>query len=40
MHNKTIETLLDIKEIYLEPEIKNYLRGRQILAKYPDANIY
>ncbi len=39
MHNKTIETLLDIKEIYLEPEIKNYLRGRQILARYPDANI-
>ncbi len=39
MHHKTIDTLIDIKEIYLEPEIKNYLRGNEILAKYPDTKI-
>lgn len=39
MHHKTVDTLIDIKEIYLEPEIKNYLRGQEILAKYPDAKI-
>lgn len=39
MHNKTISSLLDIKEIYLEPEIRNFTRGQQILAKYPEAKI-
>jgi hypothetical protein len=39
LHNKTIENLLDIKEIYLEPEIRNYTRGLEILAKYPEVNI-
>ena len=34
LHNKTIEDLLDIKEIYLEPEVYNYTRGKEILAKY------
>ncbi len=39
MHYKTIESLIDIKDIYLEPEIKNYPRGQEILAKYPEAEI-
>lgn len=39
MHNKTIDTLIDIKEIYLEPEIRNYSRGQEILQKYSDAKI-
>src|SRR4051794_4787969 len=34
LHNKTIEDLLDIKEIYLEPEVYNYTRGNEILTKY------
>ncbi len=29
--------LLDIQRIYLEPAIEDYARGREILAKYPDA---
>ncbi len=37
LHNKTITDLLDIKEIYLEPDIEQYPRGQEILAKYPDA---
>ncbi len=39
MHQKTIDNLIDIKEIYLEPVIKGYARGREILAKYPEAQI-
>lgn len=39
LHNKTIEDLLQIKEIYLEPEVRNYARGREVLAKYPDAKL-
>jgi spore photoproduct lyase len=39
IHNKTINELIDIKEIYLEPLIKDYNRGREILAKYPEAKI-
>ena len=39
LHNKTIEDLLDIKEIYLEPEVGNYKRGREILEKYAGANL-
>lgn len=35
MHQKPINDLIDIKEIYLEPTIKEYARGREILAKYP-----
>jgi len=33
LHNKTIEDLLQIKEIYLEPEVRNYKRGQEILEK-------
>ncbi len=39
LHNKTVEDLLQIKEIYLEPEVRNYKRGEEILAKYPEANL-
>ncbi len=39
MHQKTVANLIDIKEIYLEPVIREYARGREILAKYPEANI-
>jgi spore photoproduct lyase len=39
LHNKTIDDLLQIKEIYLEPEVRNYKRGQEILAKYPDAHL-
>ena len=28
--------LLDIREIYLEPRVENYARGREILAQFPD----
>lgn len=35
LHNKTINDLLDIQEIYLEPGVVNYKRGQEILAKYP-----
>jgi spore photoproduct lyase len=40
LHNKTIDDLLNIKEIYLEPEIRNYARGKEILERYPDAIIH
>lgn len=39
LHNKTVEDLLQIKEIYLEPEVRNYKRGQEILEKYRDANL-
>lgn len=39
LHNKTVEDLLQIKEIYMEPEVRNYTRGQEILAKYPGANL-
>ncbi|HEX8333595.1 MAG TPA: spore photoproduct lyase family protein [Segetibacter sp.] len=39
LHNRTIENLLEIKEIYLEPEVRNYKRGQEILTKYPGANL-
>jgi spore photoproduct lyase len=37
LHEKTIDHLLQIKEIYLEPEVYQMPRGKEILAKYPDA---
>ena len=37
LNNKTIDDLLKVSEIYLEPEVRNYKRGQEILAKYPDA---
>ena len=39
LHHKSIIDLLDIKEIYLEPEVRNYNRGLEILAAYPDAEL-
>ena len=39
LHNKTIEDLLDITQIYLEPEVRNYKRGQEILAKYSNAKL-
>jgi spore photoproduct lyase len=39
LHQKTIDDLLTIHEIYLEPEVRDYARGRQILAKYPEAKL-
>jgi hypothetical protein len=39
LHNKTIDDLLEIKKIYYEPEVKNYIRGQEILDNYPDAEL-
>ncbi|SKB87158.1 spore photoproduct lyase family protein [Dyadobacter psychrophilus] len=37
LHQKTIDDLLTIHEIYMERDVPTYERGREILAKYPDA---
>ncbi|WP_031528158.1 spore photoproduct lyase family protein [Dyadobacter crusticola] len=37
LHQKTIDDLLTIHQIYMEPDVPTYERGREILAKYPDA---
>jgi spore photoproduct lyase family protein len=37
LYNKTIDDLLSINRIYLEPEVLNYGRGREILNKYAHA---
>jgi spore photoproduct lyase len=39
LHQKNIDDLLSIHEIYLEPSVYDYARGREILAKYPDAKL-
>lgn len=39
LHNKTIEDLLDINTIYLEPEVRNYTRGQEILQQYATARL-
>lgn len=39
LHEKTIDHLLQIKEIYLEPEVYKYERGREILEKYSGAKL-
>lgn len=39
LNNKTIDDLLQIEEIYLEPAIKTFERGKEILAKYPQAKL-
>lgn len=36
-NKSTSETLISIKEIYLEPEVYNYDRGKEILDKFPEA---
>ena len=35
----TIRRMLDIRTIYLEPDVKEYGRGRQILDRFPDAEL-
>jgi spore photoproduct lyase len=32
-------TLIDPKRIYLEPKVRDYARGREVLARYPDAEL-
>lgn len=39
LHEKSIDQLLTIHEIYHEPNVKEYARGREILARYPDARL-
>jgi len=39
LHEKTIDHLLTIHEIYHEPNVLGYARGREILAKYPEAKL-
>jgi spore photoproduct lyase len=39
LHEKTIDHLLTIHEIYHERNVSEYARGREILAKYPDAKL-
>lgn len=39
LHQKTVEHLLNIKQVYLEPEVRQFERGRQILARFPDAQL-
>lgn len=39
LHEKTIAQLLQINEIYLEPEVYQYTRGLEILARYPEAKL-
>jgi hypothetical protein len=39
LHNKAISDLLTINKIYLEPEVRDYTRGQEILAKYADAEL-
>ncbi|GAB1543440.1 spore photoproduct lyase family protein [Scytonema sp. NUACC21] len=34
-----LRRLLNIKEIYYEPHVKDYARGQEILAQYPDAKL-
>jgi spore photoproduct lyase len=39
LHEDKISQLLTIHEIYHEPTIREFARGREILAKYPDAKL-
>lgn len=39
LNNKTIDDLLQIEEIYLEPGVRTFERGKEILAKYPQAKL-
>lgn len=39
LYEKTIDHLLTIHEIYHEPDVREYARGREILAKYPNAKL-
>ena len=33
----SVPTILDVRRIYLEPAAEGYARGREILARFPDA---
>lgn len=37
---RSVIELLDIKEIYLEPGVKEFQRGKEILSKFPDAILH
>jgi spore photoproduct lyase len=39
LQERDIDHLLSIKEIYLEPSVKDYKRGREILARYHNAKL-
>ena len=39
-HESAIDHLLQIKEIYLEPDVYKHRRAKEILEKYPDAEIH
>jgi spore photoproduct lyase len=39
LHEKSIDHLLTIHEIYHEANVREFARGREILAKYPDARL-
>src|SRR3982750_4292374 len=39
LHEKTIDDLLTIHQIYHEANVREYQRGREILAKYPEAEL-
>jgi hypothetical protein len=39
MHNKTKEGLLQIKDMYPEPEVREYTSGKEIVEKYKDAKL-
>lgn len=39
LYTRAIHDLLDIKEIYLEPAVRQYKRGQEILARFPDAKL-
>lgn len=38
-NSRDINDLLDIKEIYLEPAVKEYRRGQEILQRFPNARL-
>ena len=37
--SRLVRSLLQIQKIYYEPATEDYQRGRDILAKYPDAEL-
>lgn len=39
LYSKTIDDLIDIKEIYLEPAVREFKRGQEILGRFPDARL-
>jgi spore photoproduct lyase family protein len=37
--SQDLSKLIDIDQIYIEPEVRNFKRGDEILAKFPNANL-